>query len=293
MKAGHLFLCLTLAATVTAARPCRADTHSAEARDSYRRGKVAYDSGDFATAARAFAAADAVALNAHVLELAMTSAGRANDPIFGMTLVERADARGLTAAATAGRRLFTSRIGQVMVVCPEASHCNATMDEAVLSATRATWVMIGEHAVQLEIDGVVAQIVVKVESGKIAEIKAAERASAESPAPPPPVVTSSPATDLPGKPERARLNAMWFWGGVSATGVLGIASAISGADTMSMHAGLGSNPRDAGLADRGRSAETRTNVLLAATGVVALVTVVISYFVFRPREVSHGIANAR
>lgn len=290
-------LCTTLIA-LAVVRPSRADDGSVEARDSYKRGKVAYDSGDFATAAHAFADADSLAPNARVLETAMAAAERADDPTFGMELVERADARGLTAAANAGRDLFGARTGQVIVVCAEASTCSAKMDGVLLPDKRAKWVTVGDHAVQLETDGVVESLNVTVENGRLTEIKSAHR---PAPAPPPTspsfdaaILGSSNSSSVEAiRTERARLHPAWFWTAASATALLGVASAISGGDTLRLHGQLAESPRDADIADRGRAAETRTNVLLISTGVVALATVAVGYFVFRPKEVRHGIAFAR
>jgi hypothetical protein len=78
------------------------------------------------------------------------------------------------------------------------------------------------------------------------------------------------------------LSPLWFWIGVGGSVVLGGATALSGVDTMDKHnqfvgygCGQVSSPPCGGLSNDGSSAQLRTNILIASTAVVALVTIVV------------------
>src|SRR4051812_29325922 len=64
-----------------------------EARRWYDRGAAAYDAGNWAVAATQFAHADELVPNLTVLRLALTASVRADDPVVGMSLVDRAKKR--------------------------------------------------------------------------------------------------------------------------------------------------------------------------------------------------------
>jgi len=288
---------LAVAVAITATSPSRAEPGGAvpgrnAARDTYQRGKVAYDAGDFALAARMFAEADTLGPNPKVLEMAMASAGKADDPVLGMALVERAEERGLTVIAKAGRDVFASKAGQVSLVCPDGTKCSATLDGAPLPAGKPSWVTVGAHHALLEIDGKVEHVEVKVVSGGAVEVRHKEPERIGPPSPPP-AAEPVEIPVLPVQSERSRPNPIFFWGAAGTTAALGVATILSGLDTASLHDGHEANPRDAGLVESGESAQTRTNVLLVSTAVFAVATGVIGYLVFRPKEISHGSASAR
>ena len=113
----------------------------------------------------------------------------------------------------------------------------------------------------------------------------------------PPAIAAAPppSTTWALQPDAAKrsVHPTWFWVGVSATALLGTATIVSGLHTVELHDDLGGDRTNAELAERGRSAELRTNVLLLSTGVVALATSVVGYFVFRDKEAAYGRAHRR
>lgn len=279
----------SIAACVAFSLPCAAEPRSA-ARDTYQRGKVAYDAGDFGLASRMFAEADLLAPNPKVLELAMAAAGKADDPVLGMELTERASSRGLEEPARLGRELFAPRVGRVTAVCPDGATCSATLDGVALTIGKPTWATVGEHHALLEIDGTVEHVPVKV----LAEGDVEVRHKEPEPAGPPPPPTPEPVMlDLPVHAERSRPSPIWFWVSTGVTAALGGASLASGLDTVSLHDEHRANPMSRDVFESGQSAETRTNVLLVSTGVAVLATAAVAYLVFRPKEISHGSASAR
>lgn len=222
--------------------PVRADDGSSLARETYRRGKIAYDSGEYARAARAFAEADTLSPNEAVLEIGIAAAVRADDAALGMELVVRAERRGMTATASAARARFESRVGQTVIV-----------EDPVVSIdpARAPEVHV-RPPVDLNID------------------RGAGAAPPIAPAP----IRLVPSYDPP--------SSAWFWGGLATTAVLGAATVASGVDAIGIHDRFESDRSNNDLADRGGDAQLRTNALLVASALTALGTATIAYFVFRP-----------
>src|SRR6186713_1253268 len=104
------------------------------ARAAYDRGTKAYERGEYAVAASEFASADALAPHPVALKWALTAAVKADDPVLGMTLVQRSE-RGaadahLAAAVRAARQKFERRVGSITVVCPSGVACEARIDGA-------------------------------------------------------------------------------------------------------------------------------------------------------------------
>lgn len=278
-------ICGTLAA-MTSASLCHADAEGA--REVYQRGKVAYDRGDFGVAANAFAEADARSPNDRVLELAIASAHRANDPALGMTLVDRADERGLVAVAKAGRDRFAAYVGKIVVVCPDFSMCKASLDDRPLSTAKPNWATLGKHTATLTVDDDAAEIsTVVVTATEIVAIKRSVRDVAPSV-----VQVFDPLPAAPAREPRARPSRAWFWGGVGTTALLGAGTLVSALDVRSIHDDFASNRSDE-LAAAGKAAETRTNVLLISTGIVAVATAVVGYFVFKPGGETRANIGAR
>ena len=67
-----------------------------------------------------------------------------------------------------------------------------------------------------------------------------------------------------------------FWVGAGVTSALGVITIASGVDTANKHQAFENDPNAS--ADSGRAAELRTNVLIAATAVVAAATLAIGLF---------------
>jgi hypothetical protein len=260
----------------------------AQAREAYEVGKRAYDAGDYTSAAKSFAQADALAPNARVLELAMAAANKADAPVLGMELAERARARNLPALAASARELFASRVGELRVTCPPEVVCSAKLDDESITVGQPRTTTVGDHTVVLEVDGVVEQRSVLVETGKTLEVEAAPVRLG----PPAIMIPTPPPDDAP--PPKKRPSSTWFWVSASATTLVGTGTLLSGLDTLGLHDDLAADRTNAGLADRGRAAEVRTNVLMASTAAFAVATAVVGYFVFRaPREVPNGYAAKR
>jgi hypothetical protein len=83
-------------------------------------------------------------------------------------------------------------------------------------------------------------------------------------------------------PPASGLSPVWFWIGVGGSALLGGATALSGVDTMDKHnqfvgntCAQVANPPCSGLSTEGSSAQLRTNILIASTAVVAVVTIVV------------------
>lgn len=245
------------------ATPALAAPATASAR--YDEGKRAYDAGDFASATSAFAEADALTPNAAVLELAMSSAVQANDPIHGMGLVERADQRGLTGLADTGRRTFGDKVGRIDVACPGAARCAAQVDGRSVSVTAPSWYVVGEHALTLAADGNEERFTISVMAEQITIVRPTRLLKIAP--------TPTPAPLPPPKPtEPERLPPRWFFGAAGATAALGIATSMSAADMYAKHAAFAREPANTRAADEGHAAQTRTNVLLVSTIVVAVGT---------------------
>ncbi len=266
------------ACTIFAAGLARAGEEPSSARELYDRGKRAYDAGRFGDAARDLARADELAPKAKVLDLAMAAARRADDAVLGMELVVRAESRGMSEAARDGRRFFASRVGLLAVSCPGSARCEARVDGAQV-AHLSHWLPVGEHAVVLASDSSTEHFTVHIQGDtttvvrptRLVELPARPVASAAPSAAPPPL----PAADTSAAPRGV------FWASLATTGVLTTATVLSGVDTLGMRARFRDDPTDADLAARGSGAQTRTNVLLVGTLVIAAATAVVGYLVFR------------
>lgn len=281
---------IILVSAATFSHEARADDAS-DARSSYAQGKLAYDGGDFATASHAFADADAKVSNPRVLELALAAAVRSNDPVFGMSLVERAEARGMNAAVKVARETFTTRVGAVLVQCPEPVRCSATIDGLPVSPGVTWWGVGGEHSVVLDADGNVETHPIQVTPGKTTEVYPSPVVKNITPEPAV-TMTPEPDTSYPPVASTKRLSPTWFWIGASATAVVGAAAIASGVDTLARHDDLQTDRTDQSAASNGQAAETRTNLLIGGTIVVAVATAVAGYFAFVRPASARPAANA-
>ena len=140
-----LALALTVAPTAFADAP--ADKQ--RAREAYERGTAAYKRGDFAGAAAAYAEADAIAPSDTALQAGLDAAVKADDPVRGAELLERALTRTPLAGALAtsvknADTKLAHRAGKVRLRCDGA--CSATLDGAEFRAGEARWVAVGAHA---------------------------------------------------------------------------------------------------------------------------------------------------
>jgi len=287
---------LTLA---LATQDTRADepAPSEAARAAYDRGTRAYDRGDYAVAAGEFALADALAPHPVALKWALSAAVRADDPVLGMTLVARAD-RGptdapLASAVAAARQKFERRVGAITVVCPRGVACEARVDGAATRPSMRTYVTPGSHLVEISVQGRIERRWATVDGGAGSEVvgtSPAPLAAPETPAAPPSAAAptrdpSSPRAPAPRPTSIPDAGAdgiapIWFWLGAGVTAVFGGITIASGVDTLAKHDAY-LETREPGGDAAGRSAETRTNVLLGTTAIVGLATGLVGLFAVR------------
>lgn len=259
-------------------------------RDVYREGKASYDAGAYLVAARSFAEADGLAPNDTVLELALASALKADEPVLGMTLVERAEGRHLDQAARAGREAFSARVGSLSVTCPDGSTCGATVDGEPWALGAARWITVGVHAISIVCDGRSEQTTLRMEP----EGKHEMRPTQVGPPPPPPSEAAGAlVVPPPSHHSDARPSPKWFWASVVATTVLGGLTVGSGLNVLHIKDQLASNRSDTALGRSGETAELRTNILLSVTGAAALAAATLGYFTFRSYPTERGNHAAR
>jgi hypothetical protein len=278
---GRVAACAIALALALAPAPARADGDAdrARAREAYDRGAAAHQRGDHATAARELALADALVPNPVTLQAALESALAADDAALGMELCDRSQ-RARTDAALAAlvrdaRARFGRRAGRLRVDCPAATACTASVDGAAIETGRAIFVPVGRHVVTVRTGEQEERRPIEVEPGGSASVVVTG-----APAPPPP----APA------PAREGPSIGWFAGTLGAAAVAGGVTIGLGVDTAKKHdafvsAGCaGSVHGDCtALADAGRAAQLRTNVLVGVTGALAAATVVVGVVTFRAR----------
>jgi hypothetical protein len=305
---GRLRQRLLLTALLIAA-PALGDDARARAREAYDRGTAAHKRGDFAQAAVDYALADEMAPSPVALRAAIDEAVRADDAALGMELVARAGRApapsDLAKSVAAARTKFQGKAGVVRLRCP--STCMATLDGKPLAVNKDAWSTVGQHTVVIQVGDDAQQRLIEVKADAPAELAptprpqappAATSAPPEAPAPAPaplpaperPRGENSPAAPAPyvtPAPEPAPaaapgLSPVWFFVGAGATLALGAGSALSALDTSSKHDDFvkaGCDARGSPACDaastNGESAQARTNILLAVTAVVGVVTVVI------------------
>ncbi|HEY8088677.1 MAG TPA: hypothetical protein VIF09_12550, partial [Polyangiaceae bacterium] len=129
-------------ACLTPAWPAHADPFTdAQAHEAYERGTVAYRKKDYATAAREYSTADALAPNPVALQAAIDATVLADDPVLGMQLLDRARGaprtNALIATMLAAEQKFARRTGRIRIVCA-AAPCLATIDGAAIDPAHPT-----------------------------------------------------------------------------------------------------------------------------------------------------------
>jgi len=261
-----------------------------DAATAYDRGAAAYDRGDFVTAANELARADELAQSPVTLELAISAAVRADEPELAMTLVERAEKRkgnkALDLAAANAKKKLGAKVGKLNVVCPSsASRCVVAVDGTHFEPGAPRWIAVGAHKVSVTRSSTTPEIFdVTIEAGKTVELvpsssppagavpSTPSTASQPTPPPPPPPVVEKPTKEAGPSPT-------WFWVSLGLTGIAGAATVISGLDTMSKRDAFLADRSNQAAADAGQAADTRTVILIAATGVLAAVTTIVGVFV--------------
>jgi hypothetical protein len=277
------------AVAVVVCAPARADTTELDrAREAYDRGAASFDRGDFGAALDDLERADALVPNAVTLELALKAALHTDEPLRAMALVDRADERSATGplAATADqvRHSFEARTGRVTVVCPVPLSCSAEVDGASIDVGSPQRLLAGDHVLGLIVDGRRSQVPFSLRGHGTSEILASAYAPTPTPAPQPGVDVTAPAPqpkrDVPvSQSSRDGLPPAVFWVGLGATAILAGAATASGIDTINKHADFSAGGST--TATDGIAAQTRTNVLLAVTGAVAVTTAAVGLFAVR------------
>lgn len=265
------------------------DTATAAAKASYERGLAEHAAGRLASAARAFAEADAAVPSNEAIEAALDDAVAADDPVLGMTLVARAETRSLDARAArardAARRAFERRVGALVVVCTGASTCTVRVDDGpAMVPAGPVLVGVGVHAVTVSHVGRTTTTRVDVSPG------ASVRVVVDVPEP----GASAPVRRVESDPVRPGRVVVVV--GLGVTAALGVATAISAADLFGKRSEFvdGACAVDAPatatplaecgrLADEGRAANVRTGLLLGGTLLAGATTLVTELF-FVPKR---------
>ncbi len=281
-------------ACLLGAAPAAADPPSTDvqAHQAYERGTSAYRRKDYPTAAREYAAADALSPNPVALQAAIDAAVQADDPVLGLQLLERAKGAPRTSALLStmlvAEQKFAHRTGRIGITCP-AQPCLATVDGAAIDPSQPTVVRVGAHSVMVESAGSTTTRSVTVPPDETVTV-AAEAPSGPTSATPPPPPMPAVAPPLPPPPpvtsDATGLTPVWFHVGVGATVVAGGVTIGSAVDTASKNSAFGSDScRTAltqscvALASSGQSAQARTNVLLGVTAVLGVATVALIPFI--------------
>lgn len=264
---------------VLLAPSARADNVEA-GRARYVEGAADFARGDYPSACRAFADADALAPRDEALEAALRSCVLAGDAPRAMTLADRADTRpfapaGLAEAQREARAKLSSRAGRVRLACDA---CRGAIDGDAVLPRSETWVGAGSH-------------IVTFSGSPDRWIDVAGEATVDV-APPRPTRASTPPRALPRVATPAAhetgLSQVWFWTGVGLSAALGGVTTASFADAASRHNGfVGAGCQNAAIAGcaqmagAGRDAEARSYVLLGVSGAAVLATVAVGWFAVR------------
>jgi hypothetical protein len=271
MPTARIVLALTLLASTASA-----DAETSRARDAYDRGVHAHATGDFETAAKAFAEADALSPTAASLEAALEDAMKADDVALGAELLDRAAHRAdrdaaLTRTIDAAKKRFAGRTGTIRVDCTE---CLVAVDGRATATS--VFVATGPHTVVVQRGDDRVERLVEVKPGVTARVAGPPMAHAET----------------PSRTEEKGISPIWFFVAAGVTAVAGGVSIWSGIDANHQHdrfvsAGCApgaTGPKSstcAGRADDGSGATTRSNVLIASTAVFAVATAALGTFVVR------------
>ena len=287
-----------------AAAPARADapTTDVQAHQAYERGTAAYRRKDYATAAREYAAADALSPNPTALQAAIDATVQGDDPVLGLQLLERARGAPRTSALLStmlvAEQKFAHRTGRIGIVCP-AQPCLATIDGAAIDPSQPTLVRVGAHTVMLESGGSSTTRTLTVAPDETQTITAASPASPPSSSSSPPAPPPAPSTPPPTPPapapspapppaDASGLSPVWLFATLGATVIAGGLTIASGIDTSNKSSAFTNagcrapgapfatcNP----LSSDGQSAQMRTNILIGVTAALGLASAVLVPFV--------------
>jgi hypothetical protein len=233
MRSPLAALALT-AVVLSIAGPARAQDRP-RARAAYDRGTEAFGRGDFAAAAAAYAEADSAAPSDVALQAALDAAVRADDPLLGAELLERAKSRtpmgSLASSVSAAQTKLGHRAGRIRLSCP--SSCAAMVDSRQSLAPGASmWLAPGVHTVAITTNAGAATQDVNVSADSTVDVEPPSPPAAAPVAPPPAPDTAHTAP----APRKGRgLPSGIFWGGLGATALLGAATGVLWSVAKSKH----------------------------------------------------------
>lgn len=264
------------------------------AAEAFDLGRQSYKDGRFAEAAEQFERADASAPSATALELALRSRDKAGDLDRAGTLAALALARypndeDIAKVAPEVLERARAELFELSVTCGEPCELadGNKLVHGAAATTRTLFLAPGTHDLRAGFGGgrteakdveATAGASGSVDFGVAVENKA-EPEEAPEPAPPPPA--SSSDVDQSAKHGHG-LPPVVFWAAAGATVVAGGVTIWSGIDTVNnpgadkVKAQCAAGDRSCPLYEQGRSAQTRTNVLLGVTGALAVGTAVLA-----------------
>lgn len=252
----------------------------AQAAARFKDGEKAFKRHDYATAAKAFEEAYAIAPHPAALFNAATAHQKAGDLVRAANLCARYlrdapedDSRREKANALIGE--LVPKLGRIQIADRGAK--NVQLDGKDTDA-ETIYVDPGDHLVSGEFGDKTVQRKLTVVAGSLVKV-ALEAPKAEARGLEEEGETEAKKDD---EPERDRggtkpLSPTLFYVGLGVTAVLGGVTVWSGLDTNSARDDYDSAPTPEGL-DEGRSKQRRTNLLLGATAVAGVGTAVVGLF---------------
>lgn len=286
-RARIVALTCVLAAAI--ARHALAGDPTQEARAAFEHGNDAHERHDFARAARDFARADELVPNDDALVAALDEATLADDAVFAMRLVQRAEARGAAAASVEkARAKFSDKVGYLKIAC------ECTVDGEAAARGSVLVVAPGVHAVA----GTRRGDATRVWSTPTTVVAGATLDVTEPTEPAGAPVRHEPTPHrTPLAPAPSGLSPAFVGVGVAITLGLGAGALGSFFDAMSKHdafVGAGCSVAYAAscdaMASNGRGADLRTGILVGAAAVTAVATIVLAVVGVRWRSRPTAIA---
>lgn len=302
-----------LIALAVATAPAVVHAQTETAKEAYEEGTRAHKAGDFARAASAFARADALSPNDVALKAALDAAVKADDPVLGGELLDRARRRTLGATAqasvAAAEAKLAHRTGFVRVLC--SPPCSATIDGKDATPGTDVRTTLGQHIIVAKLgnapDSTATTMVTADQTATVLFDPPAPppTTTASTPPPPPPsnvTPPDAPPVEMQPPPDTtppSGITPVVFFVGLGVTAILGGATLASGLDTKSTHdsfvgarCAVTTSKACNDLADDGAAAQLRTNVLGAVTGAAGVATLVIGIFFTRWRTAPVRVAPA-
>lgn len=290
LVASSLFAVLALHAGAASAQP----TGEAKelARSAYARGVSALERADYATAANEFLRADEALPSSVAKKSALDAAVRTDDANLAARVLNRTAPLHDDVAFAGPRRDLEERLGpklaRLRFEC-RATTCTVTLDGTRIAEKETLWLTVGRHVASTNVDGLASERAIDAVAGKLDTLTLA-------PPPAAPVVVAPPPPPPPPA-ESKGISPVWFWASAGVTVVVGGIATWSTLNLLSKHsdfadgncASVGS-PGCKSIAHDGRSADTRTVILLGATGVLAAATAVTGLFFVRWHDQRVGLA---